>query len=65
MISRARLCAAPLIFGVLSSGGLSAASLPELGSSPAPATKADPETCHRLQQDFDIDLKQVGENTPT
>lgn len=59
MISRARFCAAPLIFGVLSSGGLSAAGLPELGSAPPPATMADPETCHRLQQDFDIDLKQV------
>ena len=59
MISRACLCASPLIFGMLSSCGVSAANLPDLGSPPAAAPKSDPETCHRLQQDFDIDLKQV------
>lgn len=61
MISRARLhgfCAAPLIAGMIASCSVSAANLPDLGSTTA-APKADPETCHRLQQDFDIDLKQV------
>ncbi|MHC8314232.1 hypothetical protein [Pseudomonas sp. LB3P31] len=37
-----------------------AGNLPELGGSQAaPAGKGDPETCQRLQQDFDIDLKKV------
>ena len=52
--SRLTLCS------VLFSGIACAADLPALGGTPAqPATKGDPETCHRLQQDFDIDLKKV------
>src|SRR5471030_2145070 len=42
--------------------GLACASgdLPTLGSTrAAPVAKGDPETCHRLQQDFDIDLRKV------
>jgi len=47
-----------LCAGLLSSLGVSAANLPELGATTAPP-KADAETCQPLQQDFDIDLKQV------
>lgn len=37
----------------------SAGNLPTLDNTPPPsAGKGDPETCHRLQQDFDIDLKK-------
>lgn len=50
-------CAA-LCAGLFSSVGASAANLPDLGTASA-APKADAETCHRLQQNFDIDLKQV------
>ncbi|MDB6143543.1 MAG: hypothetical protein JWP80_2587 [Pseudomonas sp.] len=47
--------------GALLSGLASAASsLPDLGTSAGkPAAKGDPETCHQLQQNFDIDLKEV------
>lgn len=44
---------------MLSGMACAAGNLPTLGSTPAqPAGKGDPETCHRLQQDFDIDLKK-------
>jgi len=35
--------------------------LPTIGSTPVQpvVAKGDAETCHRLQQDFDIDLKKV------
>src|SRR5471032_3009028 len=55
MVSRLSLCS--LLFS-----GLACASgdLPTLGTAPAkPVAQGDPETCHRLQQDFDIDLKKV------
>ena len=50
---------AALYAGLLGSVGVSAANLPDLGTASGPVAKADAETCHRLQQDFDIDLKQV------
>lgn len=50
----------PLCGAMLSGIACAAGNLPALGSAPAqPVAKGDPETCHRLQQDFDIDLKKV------
>lgn len=50
---RLTLCSA--LFSSLASAG----DLPALGSTPAPSViKGDAETCQRLQQDFDIDLKR-------
>lgn len=52
----------PLTLGLTLFAGtaMGADTLPELGSSSAaPRTKGDPQTCHELQQNFDIDLKEV------
>jgi hypothetical protein len=45
---------------LLSSLACASGELPALGGTPnTPVAKGDPETCHRLQQDFDINLKEV------
>lgn len=44
---------------VLSGLACAASPLPKLGSPSVAGAKVDPEKCHQLQQDFDIDLKEV------
>lgn len=54
-ISRCLTLCSALFSGLACAAG----DLPTLGTPPTPSTaKGDPETCHRLQQDFDIDLKK-------
>ncbi|WP_420800931.1 hypothetical protein [Pseudomonas cavernicola] len=49
-----------LCMQLLSAAVNAASSLPELGNLPGPqAATADAETCQQLQQNFDIDLKEV------
>ncbi|WP_249674011.1 transporter [Pseudomonas abieticivorans] len=54
-MNRAAMC---LSLSLTAAVANAAGTLPELGSQPAPAN-ADPERCHQLQNNFDIDLKEV------